>query len=1270
MSNPEDYAVGWICAISTEYVAAQSLLDEKHGTPSSVARHDNNDYTLGRIGEHNVVIAVLPDGEYGIASAASVARDMLHSFPNVRIGLMVGIGGGAPSLSHDIRLGDVVVSAPRDGMGGVFQYDFGKTIQNQSFQTTGFLNQPPMVLRTAMAGLRSQYESEGHQLDATIRDALDKRPRLRKKYSRPAQTSDTLYQSNIVHPMDSMGTCNIVCGDDIWKLVSRHTREEDEDNPAIHYGLIASANQLMKDAVMRDTLAAEMGVLCFEMEAAGLMNQFPCLVIRGVCDYSDSHKNKEWQGYAAMTAAAYAKDLLCRIPPNKVEAEQKIKDALSHVISKIDYMKSEWDRKEDLEILDWVTPLNYGPQHSDFFNRRQPGTGQWLLDSAEYKSWLTESNKTLFCAGIPGSGKTILTAIVVEDHEQGIEDLIASLVKQLSRQRPCLPDVIKELHDRHKEEKTRPSVDDLVGVLRSVAALYSRVVIAIDALDECVVFDRSRLRLLRYISSLRTHAQVGLFATSRHIPDVEKAFEGSLRREVLASEEDLHRYLEAHMEQLPGFLSDMDDLKQEIEKDLIQAAQGMFLLVHLSLESLKGTTSKPEVKATLKRLRSRKHEGTGQDGLQAALEQAYDEAMDRIDRQSPDQQRLGRNALEWITCAKRPLSQLELQHALAVEPGDTAFDPDNLREVDSIISLCAGLVTIDEESNVVRLVHYTTQERTLLSRAITQSDDSHSNDGIIRLLIEKGGRIARPEEDMPLYEAAQCRHEKVAELLWKEDNNFTRLLGFVELVDEKSARGALNVRNAQPYQGHARVVDVVLGQVLTISEPILRQRLLFLAARHGRMEVVQLLLQQGVSIQSRDWQSRTALSYAALGGHEAPIRLLLEGGLKIDAKDGNGQTPLSLAADSFENCRAAIELLLDEGAEIDARDDTGSTPLMRACAACKCDDRDRAVGLPFDMHVAVEVGSPPCRQACEWDRTTDDRYGMIESLLDRGAAIEARDKDGQTALMKAAHAPYVRLLLDRGAIIEATDDSGMTALMHAVREPRLDVVEELLGRGAAVHPKAKDGKTALLHVPIDSMMPYLSRDEDTAWSLLERLIKNGAFVDDRDDSGKTLLMEITRKGDAPGIGFLLDQGADIEARDGLEQTALLHAAREGGSDVVQELLDRGAAIEAKDYLGQTALMHACYGSDLGLDLECLQILLDGGAAVNARDNDGKTALMHAAIGTPNCSAASAAVATLLKRGAALKARDNRRRTALSYAIRHRKKPTIVQLLRANRKRGI
>lgn len=323
----DSYTVGWICAISTEYAAARAFLDEEHERPKYVARNDSNDYVLGRIGDHNVVIAALPDGEYGTTSAAIVAKDMMHTFPSVRIGLMVGIAGGVPNTKHDIRLGDIVVSAPRDGKGGVFQYDFGKSIQNQRFQETGFLDQPPTILRTALSGLRARYESDGHGLKQAIAAALDKKPRLKQKYGKPSVESDTLYQSSIVH---NETCCVNASTDDISKLVLRTKRDDDEDDPVIHYGLIASGNQLMKDALIRDRLAEEKDVLCFEMEAAGLMNHFPCLVIRGICDYSDTHKNKEWQGYAAMAAAAYAKDLLKRIAPNKVEAERKISEILSN----------------------------------------------------------------------------------------------------------------------------------------------------------------------------------------------------------------------------------------------------------------------------------------------------------------------------------------------------------------------------------------------------------------------------------------------------------------------------------------------------------------------------------------------------------------------------------------------------------------------------------------------------------------------------------------------------------------------------------------------------------------------------------------------------------------------------------------------------------------------------------------------------------------------------------------------------------------------------
>jgi nucleoside phosphorylase len=326
MSDPANYTVGWICALQVEYVAAQVFLDEEHERPTVVSPNDANDYALGKISGHNVVIAVLPDGEYGTASAANVATNTLNTFHNIRIGLMVGIGGGVPSQSHDIRLGDVVVSAPRGGQGGVFQYDFGKSIQGQSFQHTRFLNQPPTTLRTAITGIQSQYQINGHRLEESIRDILNKNTRLRLKYGRPDPITDRLFKPEVVH---SPKGCAESCASDASRLIPRHQRAEHEDNPAVHYGLIASGNQLMKDAFIRDRLEADKDVLCFEMEAAGLVNTFPCLVVRGICDYSDSHKNKEWQGYAAMVAAAYAKDLLRRMPVNRVEDEQKIGTILS-----------------------------------------------------------------------------------------------------------------------------------------------------------------------------------------------------------------------------------------------------------------------------------------------------------------------------------------------------------------------------------------------------------------------------------------------------------------------------------------------------------------------------------------------------------------------------------------------------------------------------------------------------------------------------------------------------------------------------------------------------------------------------------------------------------------------------------------------------------------------------------------------------------------------------------------------------------------------------
>ncbi|KAJ5335743.1 uncharacterized protein N7506_005679 [Penicillium brevicompactum] len=287
----DHYTVGWVCALPLEMAAAKLMLDTIHPSLPSPST-DQNNYIFGNIGEHNIVIACLPGGAYGIVSAATVAMQLLSSFQSIRFGLLVGIGGGVPSSSADIRLGDIVVSQPADTSGGVIQYDLGKALSGGQFERTGMLNRPPKVLLTALTTLQAHHFTEDSRVLEFISESQAKMPpRRAANFTRPTQ-ADCLYQPQYNH--EGSDTC-IDC--DRSKLVTRIPRDYQE--PVIHYGLIASANQVVKDGRRREELARDLRVLCVEMEAAGLMNDFPCLVIRGICDYADSHKNKEWQGYAA-----------------------------------------------------------------------------------------------------------------------------------------------------------------------------------------------------------------------------------------------------------------------------------------------------------------------------------------------------------------------------------------------------------------------------------------------------------------------------------------------------------------------------------------------------------------------------------------------------------------------------------------------------------------------------------------------------------------------------------------------------------------------------------------------------------------------------------------------------------------------------------------------------------------------------------------------------------------------------------------------------------
>jgi nucleoside phosphorylase len=222
---------------------------------------------------------------------------------------MVGIAGGVPSPSTtDIRLGDVVVSKPTGVLPGVVQYDYGKALASGRLERTGTRNLPPQALLTALSQVESNHMVGKYKFRDYISNVLSQSIDDPPIFRSPGEERDILFKAAYHHEqyLPDCSSC------DRNLIVIRKQRSISA--PRAHYGIIASGNQVIKDGRTRDRLAREFGVLCFEMEAAGLMDHFPCLVIRGISDYADSHKNDDWQGYAAITAAGYAKELLSEVP--------------------------------------------------------------------------------------------------------------------------------------------------------------------------------------------------------------------------------------------------------------------------------------------------------------------------------------------------------------------------------------------------------------------------------------------------------------------------------------------------------------------------------------------------------------------------------------------------------------------------------------------------------------------------------------------------------------------------------------------------------------------------------------------------------------------------------------------------------------------------------------------------------------------------------------------------------------------------------------------
>ncbi|KAH7110217.1 hypothetical protein B0J13DRAFT_682307, partial [Dactylonectria estremocensis] len=528
LDNPELYTIGWIAALPIERAAATALFDDCHENPKDFdqPRSDPNSYEWGRIGKHNIVIASLPDGDYGTTPATTTASNLISSLPHIRIGLLVGIGGGIaqPEQGRDIRLGDVVVSRPDGTTGGVVQYDLGKAKLDQAWELKGSLNKPPRVLLHALASLRAKYERRPSQIPDLLQRMYTTNPlmtRPKTNFTHQGFENDHLFPSTYDHIGGN--TCD-KC--DHSQEVERDPR--DSTDPEIHYGVIASGNTLIKDPSTRDRILEVAGeqCMCVEMEAAGLMDHFPCLVIRGICDYADSHKNDRWQRYASATAASFAVELLGHIPTRELEATRRVVDikSLMEGINGVQLMTLDTKREVQnvsmtLHSVDQKMVLDRLPvADGAFFDSHGDGHNATCLPNTrvnllrQIHQWAKDpcAKSIFWLKGMAGTGKSTISRTVAqscavtghlgasfffkrgEPDRGNMSKFFTTIAAQLAQREPVIvPSIEAAINaDPYIAGKAlRDQFDQLIiqplGNIHPDARRLDTLVLVVDALDEC-----------------------------------------------------------------------------------------------------------------------------------------------------------------------------------------------------------------------------------------------------------------------------------------------------------------------------------------------------------------------------------------------------------------------------------------------------------------------------------------------------------------------------------------------------------------------------------------------------------------------------------------------------------------------------------------------------------------------------------------------------------------------------------------------------------------
>ncbi|PLB39063.1 uncharacterized protein BDW47DRAFT_116956 [Aspergillus candidus] len=870
-----EFDIGWICALAIEVAAASEMLDEKFEPLQEQDAGDSNIYTLGRIGNHNIAIACLPAGQYGTTSATTVAKDMLRTFSNsLRVGLMVGVGGGIPSPDHDIRLGDIVISCPDGTSGGVTQYDMGKISVGGKLQRTGSLNSPPRSLLAAVNGMRAAELTDDPRYPQYLQNAAGRTARTKKNFSRPDSRHDRLFRIEHPHP-EATKNCDTCLAE--WE----EPRDEREDDfPQPFYGIIASGNVVIKDASTRESIRSETGALCFEMEAAGLMQDFPCIVIRGICDYSDSHKNKAWQGYAALAAASYAKELVETLPRGQVARErlatdicrsvQKLHEDVKGTNQRLDkayHQQSQYYLDNNQRQCHQVFKTSIYQQYKDNNPNRERETCQWVLQDPIYLRWRDSyRNDLLLVSADPGCGKSVLAKSLIDhdlkkltpsasicyfffkDNElqNKLSIGLCAILHQLFSQQPSLLQ-----YAIPSWEKNGHKLQDEVGELWSILLAATshptspNTICVLDALDECHLNDRKRL--IQELKAFYTSGQGGssnqppclkFIVTSRPYADIISGFRDITRlcRHIHLSGEErnalIHKEIDLvvriKVQELAEITGISQKVQEQVEQQLLKMEHRTYLWLHLAMDDIR-TMFQDSLRPAEQAISL----------VPTSVSDAYARILERVPSGQED---TVRKIFQIIVGARRPLSTREMAMALGV-----ATKPN------AVISAEAMLPGEGLKAKLRRLLHL-----------------------IHQTAKEFLGEYNAPSKTQNLL-ASVCMHEE-SDLLsflrysavnWADHDLVYLLYGvftvpfdlWFSIFELESSWSSMEWKDCFPWSMHYKV------------------HAMHLAAFNGHHEI-------GANVNAPDGRWGNALHIAFRSGYDKIVQLLLENGAIVDAQNG------------------------------------------------------------------------------------------------------------------------------------------------------------------------------------------------------------------------------------------------------------------------------------------------------------------------------------------------------------------------------------------------